>query len=114
MKRKGKPKLNKAERSKFMDNKRNKHPAYIYRKVGNNFEFIGITHSPITENTRNIKLTKNPNPEDKRPAYIRPTPSSDNENNFKSVKKGWRFGKKDKELVKSIIEENDKKKGKEK
>ena len=42
------------------------HPTYIYKKVGDKYHFIGITHSEITHRTKNIKLDKNPNPDDPR------------------------------------------------
>ena len=48
------------------------HPSYAIRKVGNSFDSIGLTHSPVTDNKKNIKLRKNPNPRDSRISYIRP------------------------------------------
>ena len=58
------------------------HPEYIYRKVGNNYEFIGITHSPITRGVKNIKLDKNPDPSDESDAYIKPTPEKRSTSEF--------------------------------
>ncbi|MBQ6730859.1 MAG: hypothetical protein IJR08_03015 [Bacilli bacterium] len=48
------------------------HPAYVIRKEGNSYDYIGLVHSPVTDNRRNIKLRKNPNPKDNRASYIRP------------------------------------------
>ena len=48
------------------------HPSFIIRKVDDNYDSIGLTHSPITDNKKNIKLRKNPNPKDNRASYIRP------------------------------------------
>lgn len=75
-----------SERDEFR--KRNKdskgHPNYIYRKVGNNYEYIGTTHSPITRGIKNIKLDKNPDPRDKKPAYFKPNPERASKKDFKS------------------------------
>ena len=62
----------------------NGHPNYIYRKVGNNYEYIGMTHSPITRGIKNIELDKNPNPKDKEKAYLKPTPERASKKDFKN------------------------------
>ena len=40
------------------------HPTYVYAKIGDDYKYIGITHSPITKGVRNIKLEVNPDPKD--------------------------------------------------
>lgn len=87
-----------------VNNKKNKkHPAYIYAKVGDEYKFIGITHAKITDNIKNIPLEKNPNPKDKRPAYLRPRPDKAHKAEFGGRYNNWNFSKKDKEKVNKII-----------
>ncbi len=90
------------KKDEFRQNKKTHHPAYIYAKQGNEFIYIGITHAPITQGVRNIKLDKNPNPKDKELAYIRPKVEKSKTNNFKGKEKDWRLSKKDKEKIDKI------------
>ena len=78
------------------------HPTYIYKKVGNRYHFIGITHSEITHRTKNIKLDKNPNPEDPRDSYLRPFSSEEEVSKFGVKKRGWKLSKTDKKKIKTI------------
>lgn len=78
------------------------HPTYIYAKVGNKFKYIGMTHSEITDGIRNIKLDKNPNPEDSRDSYMRPTPQNADAGRFGSKLKGWKLAESDKPKVEEI------------
>lgn len=87
-------------KNEFRKNKDTRHPAYIYAKVGNEYKFIGLTHSPITNNVKNIKLEKNPNPVDKSTAYFRPKSERAKVNKFKNKEKGWSFSNTDKEKIK--------------
>lgn len=84
------------KKDEFRQNKKNGHPAYIYAKIGNEYKYIGITHSKITEGITNIKLDKNPNPKDKKTAFARPKVEKSKTNDFKSCEKGWKLSKKDK------------------
>lgn len=87
------------------------HPEYIYKKVGNTYEFIGITHSSITRGVKNIKLDKNPNPIDKSEAFIKPNPQRSSTGEFhKKPLKGWRFTESDKTKVEQIKKKPIKKK----
>lgn len=89
------------------------HPAYIYAKIGNEFKCIGITHDDITRSlngkgkTVNIKLEKNPDPEDKSTAYMHPTPDKVKTKHFGKPLHGWKLSQKDKAKADEI-----KKKGK--
>lgn len=87
------------KKNEFRKHKDSRHPAYIYAKVGNEYKYIGLTHSPITDNVKNIKLEKNPNPNDNRTAYIRPKSEKAKTNRFRKKENDWRFSKKDKEKV---------------
>ena len=97
MKVKNKKEISKNE---FRKNKKTSHPVYIYAKVGNDYKFIGLTHSEITDGVKNIKLDKNPNPKDNKDSYFRPKAEKDKTNKFKKKEQGWAFSKNDKEKIK--------------
>ena len=91
------------KRDEFRKNKVSGHPAYIFKKVGRKYEYVGITHAEITDGTKNIKLEKNPNPKDQKDAYLRPKSEKQKENKFsKKPYQGWSFKKKDKFKVEKI------------
>ena len=87
------------KKNEFRKNKDTSHPAYIYAKVGNSYKYIGLTHSPMTDNVKNIELEKNPNPNDSRKAYFRPNAKKANTNRFKKKEQGWFFSKTDKQKI---------------
>ena len=86
-------------KNEFRKNKDTRHPAYIYAKVGNDYKFIGLTHSPITNKVKNIKLERNPNPTDSRDAYFVPKASKARVNRFKKKENGWSFSQSDKKKI---------------
>lgn len=88
----------------------NGHPTYIYARDGDDFYFIGLTHSEITEGMKNILLDANPNPDDSAPSYIRPYSGSSYYKNFGARKKSWSFAHSDKDKVNSVIKKGKKKK----
>ena len=96
MKIKNQKQVNKNE---FRKNKDSGHPTYIYAKIGNEYKYIGLTHSPVTNNVRNIKLEKNPNPKDKSTAYFKPKAEKGKVNRFSKKQIGWAFSKRDKQKV---------------
>ena len=87
------------KKNEFRKNKDTRHPAYIYARIGNEYKFIGLTHSPITDNVKNIRLEKNPNPKDKKTAFFRPKAEKDKINKFKKKEVGWSFSKNDKKKI---------------
>ena len=87
------------KKDEFRKNKDTRHPSYIYSRVGNNYKFIGITHAPITNNVKNIKLEKNPNPKDKSNAYFIPKSQSAKTNRFKKKEIGWKLSERDKQKI---------------
>lgn len=94
-----------SKRNEFRNNNSNKvrgHPTYIYKKVGNKYYFIGITHAKITHRVRNIKLEKNPNPQDTRPSYARPFSAEKKTDNFGKKKKGWKLSCTDRKTMNKI------------
>ena len=88
-------------RDEFRSNNADKggHPAYIYAQIGDQYKFVGITHAKITDNIENIPLDQNPNPKDKRKAYMRPINKKQNRGSFGKKKKGWRMSESDKKKV---------------
>lgn len=91
------------KRDEFRMHKNNGHPSYIYEKVGNKYKFIGITHSQITNNIKNIQLQQNPNPKDSRKAYARPVAKQDKVKKFKKEPlKNWKMGEADKQKIKPL------------
>lgn len=90
-------------RNEFRKNKITQHPAYIFAKVGKNFKFLGLTHSDTTKGVKNIKLDKNPNPKDKKQAYIKPIKEKEMINKFNKKESDWKLSKSDKEKIKKLI-----------
>lgn len=87
------------------------HPTYIYAKVGDKYEYIGLTHSPITRGMKNIPLDVNPNPNESEQAYIKPNVESEKVKFFeKKPKSSWKFSRKDKKKVRKIIRNSKRKK----
>ena len=79
------------------------HPAYVIRKKGDYYDYIGLTHSPVTDNKRNIKLRDNPNPKDNRASYIRPFFRSGLIKKFSRKRiRGWKFAKRDKKKIRLV------------
>ncbi len=75
--------------------KEEKHPAYIYAKVGDEYVYVGITHASITNGMKNIPLEKNPNPQDSRKAFFRPHSGKDHKSRF-GKRKPWKLSNNDK------------------
>ena len=76
------------------------HPSYIIRRIGDHYDYLGLTHSPITGNRKNVRLRKNPNPKDNRTSYIRPFFRSDPIKRFSKRKiHGWKFIKRDRKKI---------------
>ena len=87
----------------FRRHKINGHPCYIYDEFNNEYKYIGITHSPITQGLKNKKLKFNPDINDSRNSYLRPFSTHDDKKNFKVKKlKGFRIHKADKKLGSKI------------
>ena len=79
------------------------HPAFVYGKRGDEYRYLGLTHSPITHGKRNVRLRANPNPCDHKLSYVRPFARTDKIKYFSKKKLlGWRISKKDKCRIKKI------------
>ena len=94
---------NKQKRNEFRKNNSKDgrgHPSYIYARQGDDYFYLGLTHSPITKGVKNIELEKNPDPKDKRQAYVRPKAEKKNKSSFGKKLIGWFFSDNDKEKIK--------------
>ena len=78
------------------------HPTYIYKKEGDEYIYVGITHAEVTNNTKNIKLEKNPNPNDNRPAYYIPQQNKEKVSNFGRKYPNWKMSEKDKKDIRKL------------
>ena len=83
------------------------HPAYIYRKEGDKYIYIGLTHSPISQGVKNVKLNVNPNPDDSKDQYAKPKPDKDKKSTFGKREKGWKFDFSDEEIIEKIKKNED-------
>ena len=95
---------------KFHDKETTAHPQYVYDEDGRQYKVIGITKSPFTNGVLNIRLEQNPEPNNSKPAYIRPVPDTVNKGVRNERLKGWKFADSDKKKVQVIIDEDKKKK----
>lgn len=79
------------------------HPAYIYKKGKKKHNCLMLTHSDKTLNIENVPLNVNPNPDDKRKAYIRPKHIEENKSSFGKKLDDWKFDESDKDTIENII-----------
>lgn len=87
----------------FRTHKINGHPSYIYAEKGDEYKYIGITHSNKTYGKYNKRLKFNPNSKDTRTSYARPFSTHDKKSNFKKKKlKCFRVHKADKKTFRNI------------
>ena len=80
--------------------KKSKHPKLIVDETSNNFGFMGITHERKRGNHKNFPLTKNPDPLDKEPSFVRLELRYDKKKNFSEPIVNYVLDEKD--LVKLI------------
>lgn len=95
---------------KFKNGKFTGHPQYVYGEDGRKYKILGITSSPFTNGVANIELDKNPEPNNKKVAYIRPKPDKVDKGVQNVRLNGWKFSNSDKKKVYAVIEKYDKKK----
>lgn len=87
----------------FRTHKKNGHPSYIYADNGNEYKYIGLTHSKKTYGQFNKPLKFNPNNKDIRISYVRKFSTHDLKKNFKKNKlNGYKIHKVDKKLISKI------------
>ena len=86
------------------------HPTYVFDEDGNKYKVLGVTHAEKTNGIPNIKLAKNPEPNNTNIAYIKTKVDKEEKNKFGARLKGWKLSNEDKPRVKAIIESNNQKK----
>jgi hypothetical protein len=89
-------------RTNYKKTGRTPHPTYIYAKEGKSYHFLGITHSPQVRGTKTIALHDNPNPKDKKQAFIIPKRERDHKKNFGPKHRTWKMSKTNKAIIKKI------------
>ena len=80
-----------------------KHPVFIFGQIGKEYIFFVITHKEITSGTRNIKLIKNPNPDDKEISYFRPKPKRQHKSTFSKTRRTWTINEQDLDNIKQYM-----------
>ena len=95
---------------KFQNARFTGHPQYVYDEEGRKYKVLGITSSPKTNGVLNIRLEKNPEPDNSNTDYVRPKPDKVDKGVKNSRLKGWKFSENDKKKVRTIIDTHDKKK----
>lgn len=80
------------------------HLQYVCGRVGNEYESVGVTHGKRTKGVNNIPLKKNPNPEDEKPAYVRPKLTRKNAKDYGKRLNGLGLSAEDKKTVWELIE----------
>lgn len=91
------------KKNEFRTYKPTGHPSYIYARVGNDYKFIGITHSEITKDVKNIRLDTNPNPKDMKSAYALPYSNRDKTHTFSKKRQNWKMSNQDKNKLKKYF-----------
>lgn len=91
-------------RNEFRYNFTHKHKTYVFGETDNNYQSVGITHSPKTFKKNNMKLNTNPQKGKIEQSYIRNGIINDKKNNYsKRTIKNLSFDKDDFSNVKSKI-----------
>lgn len=80
------------------------HPALAVGKNGKRIANLGISHNAKRGHHKNVPLSRNPNPKDKKKAYIRDDLQFDDEKHLKQLLAGYRkLTPKDQQKVLEII-----------
>ena len=93
-------------RSEFRYNRKRKHYSYLYKDVGSRRKNIVLTSKPYRKEhkkkKKNIKLYKNPNPNNLNDSYLIPIIYDDDISSFDERKLKWKFHPNDKRKVKRL------------
>ena len=97
-------------KSRFTIRKRRKerHPPVIVGANRTSFKSMGITHSAKHGKRNNIKLKSNPNPSDKREAYLRKEIIKDFKFKFTKAFRNYKLSKEDIEELINYLEKKKK------
>ena len=92
--------------SEFRFNKKRKHFAYLFKKVGQYRKNILFTTKPTRlwhgKNKRNVELFRHPNIKSDKKIYAIPIVYIDHADSFHSDNLDWSFDKNDKRKIKRI------------
>ena len=80
------------------------HLQYVCGRSGNELQSLGVTHGKRTKGVNNVPLKKNPNPEDKKQAYVRPKLTQKKAKDYGKRLDNLGLGAEDKEMVWALIE----------
>jgi hypothetical protein len=72
------------------------------KKEKGQYRYIGLTTHSTTRGKTNIKLSQSPNPNYHGEQYVRPNSALDDTKEFGHKKRGWRFAKRDKKIIRAI------------
>lgn len=92
--------------SEFRYNRKRKHYSYLFKDVGSRHKNIVLSSKPYRKEHRkmkkNIRLYKNPNPNNDNQSYLIPKVYVDSIDSFDTRRLNWQFHKNDKRKVKRI------------
>ena len=77
-----------------------KHYGFVFARLGNDLVFLRLTHK---KKDGYLRLSKNPDPNDKQPAYLKPTPKRQNISRFKDPRPGWELSEFDLKRVQEYL-----------
>ena len=95
---------------KFHSKETTGHPSYVYDEKGNVYKVLGVTSASKTNEVLNIRLEQNPEPGNKKTAYIQPKSKEVPKGTKNKKLKGWKLSGNDKQIVQEIIDKNEEKK----
>ena len=88
---------------KNASNKGGKHPSIVVGEENNKFANLGLTHAEKRGHHKNIMLSRNPNPQDKKPSYVRDDLKLDDMKYLKEVLNYKKLPQKDIDKIMKII-----------
>lgn len=74
------------------------HPNFVFGRVGDKYKSFGLTHKP-KENHPYVPLTKNPNPNDKRDAFLQKKVLSTDKRYMSPIEEKWEFSPDDRAVA---------------
>ena len=93
-------------RSEFRYNRKRKHYSYLFKDIGNRRKNIVLTSKEYRKEhkriKKNLKLYKNPNPNNDKQSYLIPIIYNDGAESFDERKLKWGFHPNDKRKVKRL------------
>lgn len=85
-------------------NYKTKHHSAVVGEENQNYDHVPLTHSPETSGRKNIKLKKNPNPEDKEDSYMVSRVRRHPKKTFTKEKENWKLDSEDEKKAYEIYD----------